>query len=147
MTLHVSQHTFRKSIINRYLKQNNSLDTSSHPTPPKLLRCHSSFNCLEHYLICGDLCLEKETKNPGRHKKVVRCRTIYMKVNLIKVCVQRGDSHEEEILSRIPGAITDLYAAGTRYHQTCFTSFVSSRNQSSINLVLLTWHSVALLVY
>ena len=27
-------------------------------------------------LICGDLCLEKSTKNPGRHKKVVRCRTI-----------------------------------------------------------------------
>ena len=26
--------------------------------------------------MCGDLCLEKSTKNPGCHKKVVRCRTI-----------------------------------------------------------------------
>ena len=120
-----------KSIINRYLKQNSSLDTSSQPTPPKLLRCHSSFNCLEHCLICGDLCLEKATKNPGHHKKVVWCQTIHMKDNLIKVCGQRGDSHEESVSSRITGAITDLYAADAQYHQTCFTSFVSWRNISA----------------
>ena len=74
----------------------------------------------------GDVCLEKSTKNPGRHKRVVRCRTIHMKDNLIKVCGQRGDSHAEEVSSRITGAITDLYAADARYHQTCFTTFVSS---------------------
>ena len=67
----MSQHTIRKSITNRYLKQNSSLDTSSQPTPPKQLRCNSLFNFIEHWfdLICGDLCLEKSTKNPGRHKK------------------------------------------------------------------------------
>ena len=120
----MSQHTIRKSIINRYLKQNSSLDTSSQPTPPKLLRCHSSFNCLEHYLICGDLCLEKATKNSGRHKKVVRCRTIHMKDNLINVCGQRGDSHEEEVSSRITGAITDIYGrciiSSNMFHKFCF---------------------------
>ena len=62
-----------------------SLDTSSQPTPPKLLKCYSSFNILEHYLICDDLCLEKSTKNPGHHKKVVRCRTIRMNDNLITI--------------------------------------------------------------
>ena len=39
-----------KTIINRYLKQNSSLDISSQPTPPKQLRCHSSFNFIEHCL-------------------------------------------------------------------------------------------------
>ena len=54
-----------------------------------------------------------------------------MKDNIIKVCGERGDSHAEEISSRITGAITYLYAADTRYHQTCFTSFVSSINISA----------------
>ena len=54
-----------------------------------------------------------------------------MKDNLIKVCGQRGDSHEEEVSSRITGEITDLYTSDARYHQTCFTSFVSSRNISA----------------
>ena len=54
-----------------------------------------------------------------------------MKDNLIKVCGQRGDSHAEEVSSRITGAIIDLYATDARYHQTCFTSFVSSRNIST----------------
>ena len=54
-----------------------------------------------------------------------------MKDNLIKVCGQSGDSHAEEVLSRITGAITDLYAAGARYHHTSFTTFVSSRNISA----------------
>ena len=49
-----------------------------------------------------------------------------MKDNLIKVYGQ-GNSHEEEVSSRITGAITDLYAADALYHQLCFTSFVSSR--------------------
>ena len=75
--------------------------------------------------------LKKSTKNPGPHKKVVRCRTIQMKDNLIKVCGQRGDSHAEEVSSKITGAIADLYAADTQYHQTYFTSFVSSQNIST----------------
>ena len=50
--------------------------------------------------------------------------------DLIKVCGQRGDSHEEES-SRITGAVTDLCAADAQYHQTCFTSLVSSRNISA----------------
>ena len=54
-----------------------------------------------------------------------------MNDNVIKVCGQRGDSHDEEVSSRISGAITDLYAADARYHQTCFTSFVSSQNISA----------------
>ena len=114
--------------MNRYQKKNSSLDTSSQQTPPKQLRCHYSFNFREHCLICGDLCLEKSAKNPGRHKKVVRCRTVHIKDNLIKVCEQRGDSHAVEVSSRITCAITDLHAADARYHQTCFTTFVSSRN-------------------
>ena len=114
--------------MKRYQKKNSSLDTSSQQTPPKQLRCHYSFNFREHCLICGDLCLEKSAKNPGRHKKVVRCRTVHIKDNLIKVCEQRGDSHAVEVSSRITCAITDLHAADARYHQTCFTTFVSSRN-------------------
>ena len=54
-----------------------------------------------------------------------------MKDNLIKVCTQRGDSHAEEVSSRITDAIKDLYAADARYHQTCCTTFVSSRNISA----------------
>ena len=69
--------------------------------------------------------------NPGRHKKIVQCRTIHMKDNLINVCGQRSASHVEEVSSRITGAITDQYAANARYHQKCFTSFVSSRNISA----------------
>ena len=49
-----------------------------------------------------------------------------MKDILIKVC-----GHAEKVFSRITSAITDLYAADARYHQTCFTSFVSSRNISA----------------
>ena len=76
------------------------------------------------------ICVEKSTKNPGCHKKVERCPTIYMKDRLIKVCGQRGDSHAEEVSSIITDAIIDLYAADARYHQTCFTTFVSSRTIS-----------------
>ena len=54
-----------------------------------------------------------------------------MKDNLIKVCGQRSDSHAEEVSSRITEAIIDLYAADARYHQTCFTTFVSSHNISA----------------
>ena len=137
-----------KTIINRYFKQNSSLNTSSQPTPPKQLRCHSSFNFLEHCLICGDLCLEKSTKNPGRHKKVVGYRTIYMKDNLIKVCGQMGHSHAEEISSRITGEITDIYATCFQvlFHHEIF-QLLSNIHKSRRNLILLTWHSVALLVY
>ena len=35
-------------------------------------------------LICGDLCLEKSTKNPGRHRKAVRRRTIQITNELSK---------------------------------------------------------------
>ena len=72
------------------------------------------------------MCLEKSTRNPGRHKKVVRCRSIHMQDTLIKVCGQRGGSYAEEVSSRITGAITDQYAADAQYHQTCFITFVSS---------------------
>ena len=41
-------------------------------------------------LICGDLCLEKSTKNPGRHKKVVRCRTIQIANELSKHVIPFG---------------------------------------------------------
>ena len=54
-----------------------------------------------------------------------------MKYNLIKVCGQRGSPHAEEVSSSITGAITDIYAAYARYNQTCYTSFVSSRNISA----------------
>ena len=77
------------------------------------------------------LILEKSAKNPGRHKKVVRCRTTHMKDNLIKVYGQRDESHAGEVSSRITDEKIDLYAAETRYHQTCFTTFVSSRNISA----------------
>ena len=77
-----------------------------------------------------------------------------MKDNLIKVCGQRGDYHAEEASSRITGAIIDLYAADARYHQTCFTilfnheifQLLSNLPKSSRNQIMLTWHSVALLV-
>ena len=54
-----------------------------------------------------------------------------MKDNPIKVCGQKGDYHAKEISSRITDTIIDLYAADAQYHQTCFTTFVSSRNISA----------------
>ena len=54
-----------------------------------------------------------------------------MKDNSIKVCGQRGDSHAGEVSSSNTFAIIDLYAADARYHLTCFTTFVSSRNISA----------------
>ena len=78
-----------------------------------------------------------------------------MKDNLIKVCGQRGDSHAEEVSSRITGAIIDLYAQmhdiTKHVLQVLFHHEILQRlshlHQSSRNLILLTWHSVALLVY
>ena len=78
-------------------------------------------------LICGG---EKQNRKDQLRILVV-IRTIHMHDNLIKVCGQRGDSHAEEVSSRITGAITNLYAADARYHQTCLTTFVSSRNISA----------------
>ena len=43
-----------------------------------------------------------------------------MKDNLIKVCGQRGDSHAEEVSSRITVAITYLYAADAHVLQVLF---------------------------
>ena len=42
--------------------------------------------------------------------------------------VNRLMTNTEEVSSRITGAITDLHVADSLYHQTCYTTFVSSRN-------------------
>ena len=114
--------------IQRYLKRMSSNPSPCGAPPSKLRSDHSEFSFRQHCLICGHNCLPKDKKNPGRWRKVVSCRTLEKKEDLLEICDQRGDQLAAEVRVRISGAISDLHAADAQYHYDCYIAFIGKRN-------------------
>ena len=82
-----------------------------------------------HCLMCGEVCLPKDPKNPGKWKMVRKCETherpgaSSFKKSLLDICDQRGDEWGRQVEIRIKGALTDLPAADAQYHKQCYDKF------------------------
>ena len=48
--------------------------------------------------------------------------------NFYQVCDERGDKWADEVRTRLAGSVSDLHAAGGRYHDCCYKEFTSERN-------------------
>ena len=124
----VSSYT-SSSHIQRELKRSGSEISPHEATTRRKVRAdHSTFTFQQHCLICGDVCLPKDSKNPSRWRRVVCCRTLARKKALLEICAQRHDDVAEQVHVRIHGAITDLHAADAQYHYDCYVAFVGHRN-------------------
>ena len=74
-------------------------------------------------LICGKVCLPKDTKHPDRWDRVIQCETKdrpglpTFKDVLLDICEQRHDEWGRQVEIRIKGALTDLPAADAQDHK------------------------------
>ena len=119
-------------------KRKNKRSQSEPPTtrrkselPPFNFKCHCIF--------CGDKCLLKDKKNPGRWREVSLCTTADrdnkddLKSVILDVCAKRGDQKANDVQIRVLGAPSDLHAADARYHRDCYKKFMGERNIRAVN--------------
>ena len=137
----VSTYT-SKTHIKRFLSRQNR--TTDEPVVKRTCRSDiSPFNFKEHCLICGEKCCPKpDPKHPNHGRRVIKCRTAdrgpnqsTFKYVFIDECDLRNDDWGQQVRLRVEGAVSDLHAADTQYHQDCMSSFRGLRNvKSSIAL-------------
>ena len=133
----VSSYTSKVHILRSLRKLNihNQESTESLPLPSRYRSTLFDFRL--QCLICGEVCLPIDPKNPSRWMVVVKCRTAYrpgrktFKEVLLEKCEERGDAISSGVRLRISGAHTDLHAADAQYHRMCYTAFMNCRNIST----------------
>ena len=54
-----------------------------------------------------------------------------LKEEILEKCKERNDTWACEVMIRVGGAVSDLHAAGARYHVDCRTNFMSSRSTTA----------------
>ena len=118
----------RKTYVKR--KTNDSSDPP-YAIPSKKLRSEvDHFEWNVHCFICGE-----EAPIDDRHSYVTDCemykrsvvveaRTLSLKTTILRHCSRLGDS-AENVFNRVNG-VSDLVAAGARYHKQCYHKFCLS---------------------
>ena len=134
---------FHKNCVSKYTTKSNykshMKDNGNKDHPSKRLHTSESFDFLTECLYCSELrIIEKDKKNPTRWRPVYLCRSTEKrqkkekkfkdyKEYIIDKCKKRNDDWGTEVSMRIEGAISDLQAANTRYHQDCMQRFFAKR--------------------
>jgi len=121
--------------VKRFYKRKRTQETSSYIPPKTRKKSLDSitFNFLDHCLFCSQTCaVEKDRKNPKRWRPAYQCRRIdssgqkSMKELILEACTVRNDDWAEQVRIRVEGTISDLHAAGARYHVNCKAHFLAS---------------------
>ena len=98
------------------------------------------FDFQENRLFCGKVFLMSPDpkKKPSRWRKAILCRIIAdrpgrqsFKEAILDVCLSRKDKWGKEVEVRLAGALSDLDAADTRYHDDCRKKFIGKHNVES----------------
>ena len=81
-------------------------------------------------LLCGQVCVPKDHKNPHRWVRVNHCRAVdrgdgvlTFREQLEYTCKERGDGWSSEVSLRLSGVSGDLHASDAQYHAHCYNKF------------------------
>ena len=81
-------------------------------------------------LLCGQVCVPKDHKNPHRWVRVNQCRTVdrgdgvlTFREQLEYTCKERGDGWSSEVSLRLSGVSGDLHASDAQNHAHCYNKF------------------------
>jgi hypothetical protein len=112
-------------------------DSTAAPPLKRLRSDREKFNFHLHCIYCGEECnIVKDRKNPTRWREAYICKaryseTVPYKDYIINLCLQRDDCWGEEVRLRISGVISDMSAAGARYHKDCLARFLTTTKRKS----------------
>ena len=129
---------YHKKCVSSYATISNTKWSEQKPRTvepkKKVRRSLVPFDFKTQCIYCGGHCeIEKDPKNPSRWKPAYLYRTTKSKTNkpnkefLLEKCDQRNDEWGEQVKIRLEGAVSDLYAADTRYHHNCMQRFLAGR--------------------
>jgi len=139
-----------KTTTDRHKRKHSEPDSSDVPKEVTRRSTDTSiFSFLQQCMFCGDQCVtEKDPKNPSRWRPAYVCRKvcthsrqISFKQTIINTCTKRNDKWAEIVRGRIEGALSDLHAAGARYHVDCRADFFS---ENSVACACTTHHETGL---
>ena len=133
---------YHKNCVSRYTSPNNVPKAKELHEPPnkKLRSCQKKpFNFEHDCLYCGEECdVTKPKKNPTRWRKAYLCKATVSATDhrpykdyILSLCRQRDDEWGNEVEVRLQGAISDLSAAGARYHKDCVSRFMTTTQRKA----------------
>ena len=135
----VSTYTSDFHIQKAIKRCGDSIGTDNEPPIRRLRSQVSSFDFKKHCLVCGEVCLEKDPKNPSRWRPVSQCSSykkigqIEFKEMILDKCDKRGDDLSDNVRRRVLGVPSDLIAANAQYHRDCYRSFTAVKNVRAAN--------------
>ena len=129
---------YRKLTDTRGRKRKASRRSQSEPPLRRRRLELPAFDFKVHCIFCGEVCEEKDPKNPQRWKEYNVCQTWKrqdgkddFKTAILKVCDARQDEAADDVRVRLAGAPSDLRAVESRWHHKCRTDFMGERNIKS----------------
>lgn len=123
----------RKSYVKEKYIATSSTSTSKNTRRSKITVFDFKHKCLLCEEDASDDFLKKEIKKPVQKRDRVHCvETLVFKESLLETARNRNDKWGSDVIFRV-GIVSDLIAAGGRYHGTCGKQFFKriSTQQSS----------------